>query len=319
MTIFEQLTSEMATPAARRTRVVERERAVDRYPTRTATRAAWIDRAEPAVWGRAGRGPIEAQTLARHERDGFTVVDGLLDADEVRSFRAELTRLGNDPSLADDERLIREAGSTTVRSIFEVHRLSAAVAELVRRPAILEWARQLLGSDVYIHQSRVNYMPGFAGKGFFWHSDFETWHAEDGLPAPRAVSLSIALTDNYPYNGALMVMPGSHRHFVPCVGETPEANFRSSLVRQEVGVPDTADVEELAARYGIEQFTGTAGSALWFDSNIMHGSGSNISPYPRSNIYLVFNSVDNAPRAPFAAARPRPQHIAHRRPEPILA
>lgn len=29
-------------------------------------------------------------------------------------------------------------------------------------------------------------------------SDFETWHAEDGMPVPRAVSLSIALTDNYP-------------------------------------------------------------------------------------------------------------------------
>src|SRR5699024_2834991 len=156
----------------------------------------------------------------------------------------------------------------------------------------------------------INYMPGFKGKGFYWHSDFETWHAEDGLPAPRAVSLSIALTDNYPFNGGLMVMPGSHRHFVPGQGVTPEDNHRRSLVMQNVGVPSHDDITELAAEYGIDQFTGAAGAGLWFDSNIMHGSGNNITPYPRSNIFLVFNSVDNAPVAPFEAQRPRPVHIA---------
>jgi ectoine hydroxylase len=35
------------------------------------------------------------------------------------------------------------------------------------------------------------------------------------MPLPRAVSMSLALTDNYPFNGGLMVLPGSHRTFVP--------------------------------------------------------------------------------------------------------
>ena len=78
-------------------------------------------------------------------------------------------------------------------------------------------------------------------------------------------------------------------------------------------MPDDEDIAELANRYGIEQFTGGAGSALWFDSNVMHGSGSNITPFPRSNIFLVFNSVDNPPQAPFAAPRARPPYIAARR------
>lgn len=291
-------------------------RAADRdlYPTRTAVRAGWIDRATPTVWGRVGHGPASADELARHARDGFTIEERLLGPAEVRELRAELTRLSRDPALAEDARVVREPGSREVRSIFQVHRISDGVAELVRRPEIMGRARQLLGSDVYIHQSRVNYMPGFAGAGFYWHSDFETWHAEDGLPRPRAVSLSIALTDNYPYNGALMLIPGSHRHFVPCVGETPEDNHRSSLVRQQVGVPGAEDIEALAAEYGIEQFTGAAGSALWFDCNVMHGSGSNISPYPRSNVFLVFNSVENPPAAPFAAPAPRPSYIAARGP-----
>ena len=45
---------------------------------------------------------------------------------------------------------------------------------------------------------------------------------------------------------------------------------------------------------------------------MMHGSGSNITPFPRSNIFLVFNSVDNSLREPYAAAEPRPEYLAAR-------
>jgi ectoine hydroxylase len=77
-------------------------------------------------------------------------------------------------------------------------------------------------------------------------------------------------------------------------------------------VPSEEDITKMAAEHGIDQFTGQAGSALWFDSNILHGSGNNITPYPRSNIFLVFNSVENALVQPFAAEKPRPTFIAGR-------
>jgi len=280
---------------------------MDRYPTRTTERAPHIERRDPTVWGE-----IRDEQLATYERDGFAIMDALLTPDEVAGFRAEIERLMVDPALAGDDRVIREKTSNQVRSVFEVHKLSAAVADLVRESRIAGLARQVLGSDVYLHQTRVNYMPGFRGAGFYWHSDFETWHAEDGLPAPRAVSLSIAMTDNYPFNGSLMVMPGSHRTFVPCVGETPEGHYRQSLREQQIGVPTEEDIATLADRHGIRQFTGKAGSALLFDSNIMHGSSSNITPFPRSNIFLVFNSVENTPAEPYAAAAPRPTYIGSR-------
>jgi hypothetical protein len=124
-------------------------------------------------------------------------------------LQTEAARLADDST--DDPRVIREKRSGAVRSVFQVHRTSPLIAALVRNPVVLDRARQILGSEVYIHQSRINFMPGFTGQGFYWHSDFETWHAEDGLPAPRAVSMSLALSTNFPYNGGLMVIPGSHR------------------------------------------------------------------------------------------------------------
>ncbi|AIG73350.1 Ectoine hydroxylase [Amycolatopsis japonica] len=288
----------------------------DSYPTRITGKPEHLPRTHPTVWGTEADGPLDAATLANHETRGYTVVDQLLSPGEVQTYWQELVRMSSGDH-RDDERVITEAKTGEVRSIFDVHETSELIAELVRDPRVLDRARQILGSEVYIHQSRVNYMPGFKGTGFYWHSDFETWHAEDGMPLPRAVSCSIALTDNYPFNGGLMVMPGSQRTFVQCAGETPEDNYKSSLKEQRVGVPSEEDITSLAAEYGIDQFTGQAGSALWFDSNVMHGSSNNITPYPRSNIFVVFNSVDNALQKPYAAIEPRPAFIAGRDSTPL--
>lgn len=284
----------------------------DLYPTRVAEEREVIERSQPTVWGTAESGPFTEAELQRHETRGYTILDDFVSAEEVRAFRAELDRLAADTALQGDPRLITERSTGAVRSVFEVEKLSEVLDALARSPEVLDRARQLLGSEVYLHQTRINYMPSFTGTGFYWHSDFETWHAEDGMPTPRAVSLSIALTDNYPFNGGLMVMPGSHRDFVPAVGATPDDNHKESLKAQEAGVPSHAAITALAEKHGIDQFTGAAGSALWFDSNIMHGSGNNITPYPRSNVFMVFNSVENALVEPFAASAPRPTHIANR-------
>ncbi|MQA63206.1 MAG: ectoine hydroxylase [Actinophytocola sp.] len=284
----------------------------DSYPTRIAAEPRLIERTHPTVWGSEKDGPIDAAALRSHRDKGYSMVEGLLSPAEVQGYWQELVRLSGDEELKRDERVITEKASGEVRSIFEVQRLSDMIAGLVVDPRVLDRARQILGSDVYLHQSRVNYMPGYKGRGFYWHSDFETWHAEDGMPIPRAVSCSIALTDNYPFNGGLMIMPGSQGEFVQCVGSTPENHYRASLQEQEIGVPSHDDITKLAAEHGIEQFTGQAGSALWFDCNIMHGSGNNITPYPRSNIFLVFNSVENTLVEPYAADKRRPGFIANR-------
>jgi ectoine hydroxylase len=287
----------------------------DRYRTRIAGPARTIPRTDPTVWSAGtefAAGPLNPGELAGYEANGYLITEGLLSTAEVRTYQQELDRLAADARLRADPRVVVEKKSAEVRSIFEVHKISELIAELVSDPRVVGRARQVLGSEVYVHQSRVNYLPGFKGTGFYWHSDFETWHAEDGMPAPRACSISIALTDNYPYNGGLMVMPGSHRSFVPCVGETPADHYQNSLREQEIGVPSQAQLTELVAEHGIDQFTGPAGSVLLFDSNVMHGSGNNITPFPRSNIFVVFNSVGNALVEPFAAPAPRPDFIGSR-------
>ncbi|MGB5151965.1 MAG: ectoine hydroxylase [Mycobacterium sp.] len=282
----------------------------DPYPTRLDHAIAPIERLEPSVWGNVDSGPLRARDLDAFSARGYLIRPDTVGDDALPPLRRELERLAAELG-DDDPRVIREPGGS-IRSIFQPHLLSELVAAVVRLDTVLPIARQLLGSDVYIHQARINMMPAFTGTGFYWHSDFETWHAEDGMPQMRAVSCSIALTRNYPYNGSLMAIPGSHRTFYPCVGATPDNHHSSSLVAQQFGVPDENALTKAVDGDGIEQFTGAAGSALWFDCNLLHGSGSNITPLPRSNVFLVFNSVHNQLAEPYAAAGVRPEYLAAR-------
>ncbi|GAA4669957.1 ectoine hydroxylase [Streptomyces chumphonensis] len=288
------------------------ERITDLYPTRGTTEVA-SPRQDPVVWSAPGApGPISAGHLADYERDGFLAVDRLITPDEVTAYRAELERLISDPGIRADERSIVEPQSQEIRTVFEVHKISEVFAALVSDPRVVGRARQILGSDVYVHQSRINVKPGFGARGFYWHSDFETWHAEDGLPNMRTVSVSIALTENYDTNGGLMIMPGSHKKFLGCAGETPKDNYKKSLQMQDAGTPSDEALTEFATAHGIRLFTGKAGSATWFDCNCMHGSGDNITPYPRSNVFIVFNSVENTAEEPFAAPMRRPEYLGAR-------
>lgn len=171
-----------------------------------------------------------------------------------------------------------QATTNEVRSIFTEHKLSKKILSVLQQPRIIEYVSAILDDDVYLHQSRLNFKPALKGKQFYWHSDFETWHAEDGMPGMRALSLSLTLTPSLLTNGPLMLIPGSHKTYVSCAGEPPNGRYQDSLMSQQLGSPDENAVSELALAKGITAPVGNAGSATFFDYNTMHGSTSNITP-----------------------------------------
>jgi len=272
-----------------------------------------VDRVDPVVYSPHNVAcPIGRELVDHFDRHGFVEVSSPFSAAELRLLQSELARLRANPSGIDPNTLIAEPGGDELRSIFRIHRQSDLIARLSADTRLVNIARYLLGDEVYIHQSRLNYKPGFFGKEFYWHSDFETWHVEDGMPRMRALSMSIALTENTHFNGPLMVIPGSHRRYVRCLGETPDDHYKQSLRKQEYGVPDPTSLSRLFADGGIVAPTGPAGKIVIFDCNTMHGSNGNISPLPRSNIFLVYNAISNRLHAPFGGMRPRPEFIATR-------
>jgi ectoine hydroxylase len=290
----------------------------DLYPSRRDPEPTLLPRLDPVVHGPwSAEAPLTRQQVEQFDTDGYLVLRDVFTADEIALLQAETARLLGAPAELEPGTVITERSSDEVRSIFRIHGQSQVMGRLAADDRLAGVARFLLGDEVYVHQSRLNYKPGFQGKEFYWHSDFETWHVEDGMQRMRALSMSVLLAPNTPNNGPLMLIPGSHRKFLTCVGETPDDHYLSSLKKQEYGVPDEVSLSELVQAHGIEAPIGDPGTVVIFDCNTMHGSNGNITPLPRANAFIVYNAMSNSLVSPFGASRPRPDFIATRRFKPI--
>ena len=287
----------------------------DLYPSRFGKNTQYLPRQDPVIHGdsaqRAGTG-LSAEQLADFEKNGFLILDAVFTESEVAALRSESSELLTDVTTKNLKEVICEPNSGAVRSVFRAHKLSQPIEEVTNDHRLTRIAQGLLGDAVYIHQTRVNFKPGFKGTEFYWHSDFETWHVEDGMPRMRALSMSITLTENHADNGPLLLIPGSHKTFVTCTGETPDNHHEKSLRKQQFGVPSDEAVSHLIETNGIARAECKAGSVIVFDCNTVHGSNSNITPDPRANIFVVYNAMANAVIDPFCTQPPRPEHVCTR-------
>lgn len=288
----------------------------DLFPTRLERKLSMFDRMDPVVHTpeeRLSDGPLSTEQVREFDERGFLFFDSFFSKDEMEGFIRELQDYEEDEDVKAAEGTVLEPGKQEIRSIFGIHEISDRFVRLTRDPQLLKIVQQLLDSEVYIHQSRINYKPGFKGKGFNWHSDFETWHSEDGMPRMRCLSCSIVMTDNNEFNGPLMLIPGSHKKFIPCTGRTPEDNYKESLKSQSLGVPDAASLTKMMTENSIEAPKGPPGSLIIFECNTLHGSNTNMSCWPRSNLFFVYNSVHNTLEEPFCGNKPRPEFLANRK------
>jgi len=280
-----------------------------RYPSRLGKCVPPSVRLDPVVWGAATPGPLDRQQVDQFDRDGFLVVEGWIPFDEVVEWRREAERMRADPR----QELVYEKGSQLVRTIFKVDRNTSYFARIARDGRLLGLAEQLLGGPVYVHQSRINFKSALKGGDFWWHSDFEIWHTEDGMPAMRALSVSVLLDASTQLNGPMLFIPGSHRTFVPCTGSTPDMNYKQELQTQDYTAPDNEPLADLIRSRGIVPATGEPGTLVVSDCNTMHGSAANMSPWPRSILFYCYNSIHNTlPERPPLGTPPRPDFLAHR-------
>jgi ectoine hydroxylase len=278
----------------------------DVYPSRGLEEKI-IKRPDATVYSDKSFGQQSFDNAQRkqYEENGFIVIPNIFGADEIEKLLEDIDIMASDEALLRKEEFISEPNNDSLRSIFNQHIFSSAFEKISKDSRILDKVQQLLGGDVYIYHTRINIKPAYTGKSFPWHSDFETWHCEDGLPRGRTLTAWIMLTDNTHFNGPLYVIPGSHKSFVSCKGITPADNYKNSLKKQEYGVPSVDAIKHLLKNKEIVAALGKAGTLVLHDGNLMHGSPDNISPNSRTNASFVYNSIYNKPTEPFGAPTTR--------------
>ena len=245
----------------------------------------------------------EAQLRAFHE-DGFVLLPGLFSPAEI----AVLNQARDTVFAESVEANIVEKKSGEVRTAMGLHQRHGVFDKLVRHPRLVEPARQILGSDLYIQQVKINVKAAFDGEAWQWHYDFATHHGDDGVPEPKALNLHVFLEDVNEFNGPLYFTKGSHKF-----GAAP-AHHDTTTTSYPLWCVDQAVVGDLVAKGGLASATGPAGTGLIFGDILVHGSPPNMSPWDRPIFSLILNPVANK-QTTFA----RPDYKHHRDFSPVVA
>jgi ectoine hydroxylase len=233
---------------------------------------------------------LTAQQAAQFQRDGFLVFPELFSQAEIDVLRAETARL----CAVQADTVIRER-TGAVRSIFRVHEddgatRSAALRSLVRTPRVLEPTMQVLQTEgVYVYHTKINTKPAIEGTVWMWHQDYGSWQ-RDGCARPDMATFAVMMTDSVEMNGALYVIPGSHKRgrIEPYYDENTSYKFWAVPKQQMISI-----LRESGKPVPI---VGPAGTAALFHCNTLHASGHNLTAEDRWHIYISFNSCANAPR-----------------------
>jgi ectoine hydroxylase len=268
---------------------------------------------------------LTQEQLAAYEQNGFLFMPDYFSPREVELLRGEVAGIFAEAA----PHVVREKEGQTVRSAYGSHATNEIFKRLARHPRLVEPAMQLLGSQVYVYQSKINAKAAFSGDLWEWHQDYIFWHKEDGMPSPRVLSAALFLEEVSEFNGPLFLIPGSHRegmidqqlHSELAAGAVPSHRayrgspaWISNLTADLKYALKKEAVTELVDRYGITSPKGHAGSVLFFHGNIVHGSPNNISPFDRLLTIITFNSVENVPGH---VPNPRPEFLVSRDAAPV--
>jgi ectoine hydroxylase-related dioxygenase (phytanoyl-CoA dioxygenase family) len=217
---------------------------------------------------------------AAFERDGYLVVPGALDANEVAYYTSIVDVLY--------ERRRRTGRLGTGGSMHELSAVATcpALAPLVDHPSTLGYVWSTLGWNVHVYHSHVDVHPQVAEDKpfrFEWHQDGGRQNRElETEPRPRmSVKVAYWLSDvSKPGRGNLELVPGSHT--TSRVDGPP---------RRDVPWPDPAGAIEVVAN---------PGDAVFFDRRLWHARSDNRSTVTRKAVFFgyTYRWVCNRDRVP---------------------
>jgi len=237
------------------------------------------------------------EQIAGYHRDGYLAVPRLIDAERV----AELRRV-------TDVFVERSRGIARSDAVFDVDPRHSATAPIVRRiknPAdhdplyawvalespILDIVTALLGPSIRFHHSKLNLKGGRVGAPVEVHQDAAFYpHSNDDV-----LAVGLLLDDATADNGAMAVLPGSHRgpiytHF------DAQGRFVGGVREDDIARLDRSRAVVL---------TLPAGSIHIHHYRLVHWSAPNTSAGDRRLLINAYAAADAVPLAADPTGSPR--------------
>jgi ectoine hydroxylase len=246
--------------------------------------------------------------------DGFAVREAVLSGSEVADLRvaveqvagavavrAERPGAGPTAVLADGHRLQLSSrtsiqwewadGSREIRLLEPCHHLHPSFEALLGDDRLLGPVREELVADPAPFTSKLNLKRARDGSEFPWHQDYPYWYVAVGEDAQDVVTAVVFLDDATASNGALRVLPGSHRQ-----GPVPRDPHDPTRFLTDPHALDTSGEVVLEV---------PAGTVVWFGAFLVHRSSPNISEGHRRALLPSWQPSDrpSLQDRPFVAER----------------
>ena len=257
--------------------------------------------------------------ISNYHETGYLFIENVFDEEEVQRLLKEMESIITENC---EQRILEKNGA--VRSFFSPESKSKLFADLIRLDRLVYPAKQLLRSEVYKHQTKLNTKQALMGDWWEWHQDFIYWNKEDGMQEPNVVTAMIYLNDVNEFNGPLVVIPGSHKKGQIDISANKaqsskgndwfskyvqSKNYMSSLTTNLKYTLKDNMLSEMIKGNGLSSIKGPAGSVVFFHGNLFHASSNNLSPWNRYTFLITYNSIENKLSH---MERPRPSFISNR-------
>ena len=225
-------------------------------------------------------GPLTDAELASYRRDGYVVVRGFFDAEEVGLLR----RAAKEDRELDRHAFGRADGEGgTVRLSLWNHPGDGIYGMMARCERMVRSAERILDGEVYHYHSKMIMKDPRVGGAWTWHQDYGYWY-QNGVLFPQLVSVSIAVDQATQANGCLQVVPGSQ-----------ELGRIEHVLSGDQAGADRERVEAVLTRLPLVHCEMEPGDAIFFHANLLHRSDMNRSDEPRWSMICCYNAARNDP------------------------
>ena len=225
-------------------------------------------------------GPLRDELIPEYERNGYVLVKGMFDADEIGLLR----RAAKEDRQLDQHSFGRGDGEGgTVRLSLWNHPGDTLYGMFARCQTIVNSAEKLLDGEVYHYHSKMIMKDAKVGGAWAWHQDYGYWY-QNGVLFPLLTSAFIAVDPATKENGCLQVLKGSH-----LLGRIDHV-----LTGDQAGA-DLERVHEAQKRLELVYVEMDPGDVLFFHANLLHRSDQNKSDNPRWSMICCYNAARNDP------------------------
>ncbi|MCF8720728.1 phytanoyl-CoA dioxygenase family protein [Nitrospina gracilis] len=216
---------------------------------------------------------LTPQQIADFERDGYVslanpfseaILDRLLDwASEVQSWPETPGR-----HMMYFESSLKSPGQRILQRVENLYPYHEGFRELFDSDALKGAVSDLFGEPAILFKDKINFkLPG--GDGFKWHQDQQAgwWNYADIF-----ITALVCIDPMTPENGPLQISAGHHR---------------SGLIGNQWEPLTDGQMQGMA----FETLPLQPGDMVFFDSFAPHGSGPNLTDFPRRVLYVTYNKI----------------------------